>query len=192
MLFPLYIIYASNLLWKLFHLFCYFIFIVKLRIKNAQSASLRSLWAAESTAAETNAASSFERPPAMDQIYQILNLFSKFRSNCWIWRGTVTRMCVNSRKKNRLCVNYRNPISKVVCVKKLTCSAPSTCVSKRHWVGQSEPVNPRPPLSSLPSPSHLLPAPLWKMRSFRPEISEISAQVRHLRPGFPNDMGGPK
>ena len=38
---------------------------------NAQSASLRSLLAAETTAAETNAASSFERLPARDQIYQI-------------------------------------------------------------------------------------------------------------------------
>ena len=38
---------------------------------NAQGASLRSLLAAECTAAETNAASSFERSPAMDQIYKI-------------------------------------------------------------------------------------------------------------------------
>ena len=38
---------------------------------NAQSANLRSLLAAESTAAETNASSSFEHSPAMDQIYQI-------------------------------------------------------------------------------------------------------------------------
>ena len=43
------------------------------RCINAQSASVRSLLAAESTAAETNAASSFERSPAIDQIYQILN-----------------------------------------------------------------------------------------------------------------------
>ena len=41
-------------------------------------------------------------------------------------------------KKNRMCVNYRNQISKVVYIKKLTCSAPSTWVSKRHWGGQSE------------------------------------------------------
>ena len=38
---------------------------------NAQSASLRCLLASESKAAETNAASSFERSPAMDQSYQI-------------------------------------------------------------------------------------------------------------------------
>ena len=55
-----------------------------------------------------------------------------------IWQGTVTRMCVNFREKNRMCVNYRNQISKVVYIKILTCSAPSTWVSKRHWVGQRE------------------------------------------------------
>ena len=42
---------------------------------NVQSASLCSTLAAESTAAETNAASSFDRSPAMDQIYQIPNYF---------------------------------------------------------------------------------------------------------------------
>ena len=46
-------------------------FILKYRNINAQSASLRSLLAAESTAAVKNAASSFEHLPAMDQIYQI-------------------------------------------------------------------------------------------------------------------------
>ena len=35
---------------------------------NAQSASLRSLLAAENTAAETNAASSFERSPVIVQM----------------------------------------------------------------------------------------------------------------------------
>ena len=46
---------------------------------NAQSASLCSLLAAESTAAETNAASSFDRSPAMDQIYQISIFFISFK-----------------------------------------------------------------------------------------------------------------
>ena len=101
--------------------------------------------------------------------------------------------CVNFRKKNRMCVlTIWIQISKVVYVKKLTCSAPSTWVSKRHWVGQSEPVNPRPhpPLPPpLPTPS----PPFWKMRSFRPEISEISAQAeisgrrKLLRPKSPDE-----
>ena len=49
--------------------------ILRIVIMNAQSASLRSLLAAESTVAETNAASSFERSPAMNQIYKILTYF---------------------------------------------------------------------------------------------------------------------
>ena len=51
-----------------------------------------------------------------------------------------------------MCVKYRNQISNVVYVKKLTCSASLTWVSKRHWVSQSEPVNPRPPLPFPPPP----------------------------------------
>ena len=51
-----------------------------------------------------------------------------------------------------MCVNYRNQISKVVYIKKSTCSAPSTWVSKRHWMSQSEPVNLRPPLPLSPLP----------------------------------------
>ena len=90
---------------------------------NAQSASLRKLLAAESTAAETNAASSLEWSPAMDQIYQILKYFFKISfkfcpplplprllalhltraQHCRIWQGTVTRMCVNLRKKQIVC-----------------------------------------------------------------------------------------
>ena len=133
---------------------------------NAQSASLCSMLAAESTAAETNAASSFDRSPAMDQIYQIPIFLNFIHTVDFDWAQSPE--CVLIFEKN---------------VKKLTCSALSTWVSKRNWVGQSKPLYPPP---ALPSPSLSfplqaplpIPSPLWKMQTFQPEISEISAQAK--------------
>ena len=112
---------------------------------NAQSASLCNMLAADSSTAETNAASSFDRSPAMDQIYQIPNYFFYFIQTVeFDWAQSPE--CVSIFEKN---------------VKKLTCSALSTWVSKRQWVGRSKPVNtplpshppPSPPLPMLPLPS---------------------------------------
>ena len=133
--------------------------------------------AAESTAAETNAASSFERSPARDQIYQILNLFYfisfKLSNLTWHSHQNVCKFL----EKNRMCVNYRNQISKVVYVKKLTYSAPSTWISKRHWMSSKgtryAPYPSAPP--PLPTPSLPLSG---KCGIFGQEISEISAQAK--------------
>ena len=64
----------------------------------------------------------------------------------------------------------------------------STWVSKRHWMGQNELVNPRPTLPLPPLPT--FPRPSLEMRSFRPEISaqaEISGRRKLLRPKSPDE-----